>query len=358
MKGLEIYVKSSALGESGIHWRKVSPPKQCKETPDILQKLIIPKKTGGLGTINYLVNETKLSCVLVRCDGKFLLEVTGIESPERSNRLGRRVLNSVVWVVDENRDNERILRKLAARALMSFWGKYPEFINTISSAVEFDGLEGFKGNFEVINKLAAPEDEKFKLLESEIEKSESDNQEAIWEAQQRHINSDAQIETLAKQLANSPLPAGKDLVVLAEMLTEGDILYKGIVWKDPESNEVLTSPSRSESEDMPTVELSQSSLSGSRFESLQHPKKKKLILLGLASVLIVTMSSVVWVLSQRQETSQKIPIPQILITPQPEISIPQIVITPQPKTKPSAPTQPNRQTKPQLPPHQQPQKTP
>ncbi|MEW6494694.1 MAG: hypothetical protein AB1589_19585 [Cyanobacteriota bacterium] len=345
LEGLEIYVKSSALGESGIHWRKVSDPQQCEEIPDILRKRIIPKKTGGLGTINYLVNETKLSCVLVRYDEKLLLEVTGIESPERSDRLGRKVLNSVVWIVDNNPEKEPILRKLTARALMSFWGKYPDFINTISSAVKFDGLEGFKAGFDILKELAANGDEKLKLLGLEIEESESDNQEAIWEAQQRPINSDAQIESLAKQLATSPLPEGKDLVVIAEMLPEGGILYKGIVWPEPESNEVLTLSSIFKSEDVPSLELSQSSPSGSRTESPQPPKKKKLILLGLASVLIVTMSSVVWVLSQRQETPQKIPIPQILISPQPE-------------TQPSPPTQPNRQTKPQLPPHQQSQKTP
>lgn len=141
LEGIEVYIKSSALGESGIHWRKVSEPQQYEEIPDILRKRVIPKKTGGLGTVNYLVNETKLTCVLVRYDEKLLLEVTGIESLERSNRLGRRVLNSVVWVVDENDDSEKILRELAARALMSFWGRYPEFIKTISSAVEFDGLE-------------------------------------------------------------------------------------------------------------------------------------------------------------------------------------------------------------------------
>jgi hypothetical protein len=347
LEGLEIYVKSSALGESGIHWRKVSDHQQCEEIPDILKKRIIRKKTEGLGTINYLVNETKLSCVLVRCDKKLLLEVTGIESPERSDRLGRRVLNSVVWVVDESDDSEKILRELAARALMSFWGKYPEFIKSISSAVEFDGLEGFKADFEILKKLAA----------SEIESSKSDSHEAIWEAQQRRINSDAQIETLAKQLAASPLPEGKDLVVIAEMPTEGVILYKGIVWEETVSNEVLNSSPTSH-ELPPTPQPLPASASTPEAVSSTAEKKPKILAIAVASILLVGMSSVWWVLNQRQETSQKIPIPQILISPQSEIPIPQILITPQPETKPSLPTQPNRRTNPQLQPNQQLQKTP
>jgi hypothetical protein len=353
MNELEIYVKSSALGQSGIHWRKISTPQQYEEIPDILRKRIVDKKTGGLGTINYLVNETKLSCVLVRCDGKLLLEVTGIESPERSDRLGRKVLNSVVWVVDDKSDNEQILRELAARVLMSFWGKYPEFINIVSSAVEFDGLEGFKGDFESLKELAANGDKEIK----EIKSSKSNSQEAIWEAQQRRINSNDQIESLAKQLATSPLPEGKDLVVVAEMLAEGVILYKGIVWEKTVSNEML-SPSPISAQLPPTPQPLVDSASTPEAVSSTAEKKPKILAIAVASILLVAMSSVWWVLSQRQETSQKIPIPQILITPQPEISIPQILITPQPKTKPSAPTQPNRQTKPQLPPHQQPQKTP
>lgn len=358
MQELIVYVKSSALGRSGIHWRKVSEAKQFKEIPDILKDERFLGETGESSTINDLINETKLSLVLVRCDKKLLLEVTGIESPERSNRLGRKVLNSVVWIGDDNSHNERILRELAARALMSFWGKYPEFIKIISSAVEFDGLEGFKGDFKSLNKLAANGDEKLKVLGLEIEESESDKQEDIWEAKQ--IDSNAQIESLAKQLATCSLPEGKDLVVIAEMPKEGVILYKGIVWEGTENDEI---PIQSLIFDkcQSNSQLSKDSASTSEDQEQQPGKKKRtktIIFLGWASVLIVTMSSVVWVLSQRQETPQKIPIPQILITPQPEITIPQIPITPQPKTKPSAPTQPNRQTKPQLPPNQQLQKTP
>lgn len=358
MKGLEIYVKSSALGGSGIYWRKVSDSKQHEEIPSILEKRIIPKKTGGFGTINYLVNETKPSCILVRYNGLILLEITGIESPERSKLLGRRVLNSVVWVVDENPDDEQILRELAARALMSFWGKYPEFINTVNSAIEFDGLEGFKGNFEVIKELAANGDKKLKLLLSDREKFKSDNQEAIWEAKQKQINSDAQIDSFANQLATSPLPEGKDLVVVAEMLAEGVILYKGIVWEETVSNEVLNPSPRSD-ELPPTPQPFPASASTPVAPSSPAGKKKEIIRPVVAILLlIVGMSSVWWVLNQRQETSQKIPIPQILIIPQPEIPIPQLLITPQPQTKPSLPTQPNRRTKPQLQPNQQPRKTP
>jgi hypothetical protein len=345
MKGLEVYVKSSALGRTGIHWRKVSAPQQYKETPHILKDDRFLGDTGESSIINDLINETKLSLVLVRCDKKLLLEVTGIESPERSNRLGRKVLNSVVWIVDENDDSEKKLRELAARALLSFWGN-PELINKISTAVEFDGLEGFKAKFNILYDLAENGDKELKALESETEKNKSNNQEDIWEKQQRLIDDDddADIKSLTHQLVNSPLPEGKDLVVIAEMLKEGVILYRGIVWEETKSKEVETLPS------IPSEPASQSlppedSTPTLEARKLEVSKKKRVMVLILASLLLITILSTWWILSQRQEKPQNIPIPQILISPQSE-------------TEPSPPTRPNSQTEPQMTPNQEPQKTP
>lgn len=178
----------------------------------------------------------------------------------------------------------------------------------------------------------------------EIEESESNNQEDLWEAKQRHVNSDAQIESLAKQLATSPLPEGKDLVVIAEMLQEGGILYKGIVWPEPESHEAQSSSSIS-NEPASTSLPPEDSTTNLEDPKLGASKKKRVMVILLASLLLITILSIWWILSQRQEKPQNIPIPQILISPQSE-------------TEQSPTTQPNSQTEPQMTPNQEPQETP
>ena len=72
MKELEVYVRSYALGKTGMQWRKIENGESILGYPDLLELGIIPKKTEGLGTIEYVINYQKLSFVLMRHSQKNL----------------------------------------------------------------------------------------------------------------------------------------------------------------------------------------------------------------------------------------------------------------------------------------------
>ncbi|MFB2935287.1 hypothetical protein ACE1B6_08405 [Aerosakkonemataceae cyanobacterium BLCC-F154] len=322
MKNLEIYVKSSALGKTGIHWRNVSKPEQ-EEIPSLLLQRIIPKKTGGKGTVNYLVYEAQPSIMLMRYDSQILLEITGIESPERSEKMGRKVLNSVVLVGDDDQgENEKLLRMLAANALRNILGKDLLLSEIVARAIEFDGLEGFKvslNEFEefVENLGAAGSNQPDEKAEYKIENK-----------------SDDLIEKLADELQNNCLPQKWQswdgtsmengvLVVVTEHLEEGGILHKAGVWRGLASN--VKEPERLEE----SISQKPNSLQPQLDTSTQQPvlaQKKipaslKIILLIVTVVIVIMIVIQITKKPQPEEQPQRIPIPQTLISPQPPIPV-------------------------------------
>ena len=195
MKELEVYVRSYALGKTGIHWRKIENGESILGHPDILEQRIIPKETGGLGTIEYFIDYQKLFLVLMRYSQQLLFMVGGIESVKKqTNKFGStmetEVYNAVAWVVNPDESNsispknKLMLRHLAARTLLSFAGKDPEFINTINEAINFNGLEEFSVDFNIIHQLPENLDNKLKQLLLNLDKAELDNAEdaqQIWD---------------------------------------------------------------------------------------------------------------------------------------------------------------------------------
>jgi len=235
MKGLEIYVKSSALGNTGIHWRNISKAGQPREEPEILGRKITPKEHGGMGTIEYLVNDTKPSFLIVLYENKIFLEVTGIEaSQERSKRLGREVFDIIAWVADRNNDSEHMIRLLAVRTLLSLWKRDLEFLKTISSAVEFNGLDAFQVEVEKINKLSSTGQEILgQFLEEDKNQSLHDQSKIVW-LDSRIINSDEEADFLANQIKQSPLPKDNlPLVVIADARKDRNLYFKTIVCGKP-----------------------------------------------------------------------------------------------------------------------------
>ncbi|AFZ03418.1 hypothetical protein [Calothrix sp. PCC 6303] len=111
MNNFEIYVKTSALGKTGIHWRKIeSKEYQPIEKPSLIQRQVIKGNNNQVAIVNDLIDEVKPSLLLFRDQktNKLLLEVTGIESHQRSEKLGRKVLNTIVWITDNLPENEKV----------------------------------------------------------------------------------------------------------------------------------------------------------------------------------------------------------------------------------------------------------
>lgn len=236
MSSFKIYVKTSALGKTGIHWRKVeSEEYQPVEVPSLIKCQVISDENGQVVIVNDLIDEVKPSLIILRDnkEKKLLLEVTGIESPNRSNKLGRKVLNSVVWIADDLEDNEEVLRKIAYSAISSILNTDLSFCKMIEESIDFFEVEEFRVNLNKINKFTQQGERIFSSDNSHIESY-----------QEYYIGnrSNSSLEKLAEEIQNHSLPKywtswdGQTktdgvLVVVTENLENRNILHKAGVWR-------------------------------------------------------------------------------------------------------------------------------
>jgi hypothetical protein len=308
MKELEVYVRSYTLGKTGMQWCKIENGESILGYPQILEPRIIPKQTGGLGTIEYLINYQNFSLVLMRYSQQLLFMVAGIEAlEERSNQLGRTIYNAVAWVVnpDESNsispENELMLRHLAARALLSFVGKDPEFINTINEAINFKGLEEFEVNLDKINQLTENSADKLKQLLSNLDEAEADQQ--IWYKKVEKIGNEQEIISLAEKIIKTGLPED-DLAILISKGDENAVSVSPIdinpeipkvnpIQKDPDSTPIT------KNENPPSQE-----------GSVTTKKSKKIKILLMSLILLIMTVLVVVLLNQNQPQPQPQPQPQ------------------------------------------------
>ncbi|MBF2063183.1 MAG: hypothetical protein IGS39_01930 [Calothrix sp. C42_A2020_038] len=136
---MEIYVKSRGL-QRDYYWVAKTTNQSIEETKDIS----IEATTLIQKVIN-LVAENDFSIVLFRSrNDKLLLLVTGLKS-QRQDIQTRGIRNSIVWIGQNNDDDELELRNLAALALKN------QLEPIIDEAVNND-LGEFKVNWETIEK--------------------------------------------------------------------------------------------------------------------------------------------------------------------------------------------------------------
>ncbi|CAD5950372.1 hypothetical protein [Planktothrix agardhii] len=317
MKELEVYVISSALGKTGIHWRKVESSQSVLGYPDMLEKRLVKKKNGDLGTIEYRINYQKLSFVIMRHSQQLLFLVAGIEAlEERSNQLGSTIYNAVAWVAnpDESNsispENELMLRHLAARALLSFVGKDkdPEFINTINEAINFKGLEEFEVNLNKINQLTENSADKLEQLLPNLDKAEGDQQ--IWYKKVEKTSNEQEIISLAEKIINTGLPED-DLAILISKVDEKNAVsvlsidLKPEISTDNQVQKVTTS--------LENIVENQEVV-----KNTPGKERKQILLLMvlIVSLLMIILFSLKTMENQK-EKPEKIPIPQTLINPWP-----------------------------------------
>ncbi|MCB8777191.1 hypothetical protein L2E71_14625 [Planktothrix agardhii 1032] len=320
---LEVYVRSYALGKTGIQWRKIENGESILGYPHILEQTIIPKNTGGLGTIEYKINYQKLSFVLVRHSQQLLLLVAGIEAPEkRSNQLGSTIFNAVAWVAnpDESNsipsENELTLRHLAARALLSFVGKDPEFINTINEAIDFKGLEEFKVKGDEIDQLTKIPADKLEQLLLNLDKPEGDQQN--WYKKDEKIGNEQEIISLAEKIIKTELPKDGNLAILISKVDENTVSVSPIDIKtetstDNQDQEVTASPENI----FKNIEAVK--------DNVGKPKMKKqkflLLIILVITLVLMLLLSLKMMKNQKEEEPQKIKIPQTLVSPKPEYPV-------------------------------------
>lgn len=248
---IEIYVRSSPLGKVGIHWRKASEylqSSQRTETPDILMEEVVPDDDSKL-SVNSVINTVKPCLILAKYNGKVFLEVTGIDAtPDRSEKLGRRISEVVLWVGDVNPETEAKLRKLAYCALLGLWNPESDFRRDISSSIEFDGLNDYKVKAYVLKDMYERSEKYCEL--------EGDNPSSHNYLEPKEFKTDQEVRQLATQLRDASFDGMETAVVIAEIKqTESErwLNHRGNVAKQPEvtpvippivpvNNPVITSP--------------------------------------------------------------------------------------------------------------------
>ena len=321
MKELEVYVRSYTLGKTGMQWCKIENGESILGYPQILEPRIIPKQTGGLGTIEYLINYQNFSLVLMRYSQQLLFMVAGIEAlEERSNQLGRTIYNAVAWVVNPDESNsispknKLMLRHLAARTLLSFAGKDPEFINTINEAINFNGLEEFSVDFNIIHQLPENLDNKLKQLLLNLDKAELDNAEdaqQIWDKKDEILDNEQEIISLADKIIKTGLSKGDDLAILISKVDEKNAVsvlsidLKPEISTDNQVQKVTTS--------LENIVENQEVV-----KNTPGKERKQILLLMvlIVSLLMIILFSLKTMENQK-EKPEKIPIPQTLINPWP-----------------------------------------
>ena len=319
---VEIYVRSSPLGEVGIHWRNISKPEQPKEEPDVLKQRVIERSDGKQVTINSPINDTKPFLILARYQNKVLLELTGLDAAEaRSKRMGRRISEIVLWVGDDSPQTESQLRKLAACALLSFWSKESHFLSAIRSSIDFDGLNGFKVNTQQIEQLYAEANSHLDRLLSKVSPNVINTSESVWSTQQE-IDTESELYNLVNHISQTSLPETEQpVVVITEFKKQSDrqqIVYKGNVWVEKKRPASTPEPA-------PNPEPAPTPKPATIPESVPTPKpaaKIRLVILRIIlpilialAILLITQSPVL------TPTHSPIPIPTLTSTPKPNPSL-------------------------------------
>ncbi|MEC4850073.1 MAG: hypothetical protein SAJ12_03595, partial [Jaaginema sp. PMC 1079.18] len=152
MANYQIYIKSTTLDQTGIHWRKAEDNERC-EPPKLLLERCVPKEDGNMGTVNYMIDTNAPSLILVRHQNQLLIQVTGLYSEARSDQKGRKVFNTLVLQGEDNEDNEKLFCSLAISALDFISRHHNNLEQKIDESVQFDGKDKFKINVEKISSF-------------------------------------------------------------------------------------------------------------------------------------------------------------------------------------------------------------
>jgi len=322
MNNIETYVKTSALGKTGIHWRKIETKEhQPIEKPSLIQRQLIKGNNNQITIVNDLIDEVKPSLLLFRDkeDNKLLLEVTGIESPRRSDKLGRRVLNSIVWIADDLEENETIFRKIAYSSIQSFLKKDLTFSKMVEESIDFFELEEFRVDLDIINQF-------IQFIEQanyqQINTIESNQRYQI-----KRTSLDV-LEELAEEIVNTSLPkhwiawdgstkSHGVLVVVTENLEKRTILHNAGVWRGVALNveepikEIVQSPEKKKE---------QTPSQPSTLQEDSPPKKQTIRLIIFLLIVVITVALILVSLKlifqsqqiqQPQNQEQRILQPQI-----------------------------------------------
>jgi hypothetical protein len=313
LDNIDIYVKSTAIGITGIHWRHASEPDQPIGTPSIVQETVCHHKDGFPLMVNDLLDQTSPSLLVYRSNGKLLVEIAGIESVKTygsHNDSQLRSYDLLALIFDNNPENEKIVRKIAHDAIENILGKESKLFDMIKSFVSFYQKEEFRVDIEFIKTYLEELDKRVTITE--------DNQNI---KQKIEIKSDDQLRQLSKFILNNSLPnewefkkykyhqnneeeKHKVLLIVTDRLEQEDIFYNAGVWLGSASN-VKEPEVINEVQSVPQLQHNENITPHRWAEESKPPKKIKMIVavvLAILAMLIIGMVIVYpTVMMQNQE---------------------------------------------------------
>lgn len=216
---MQIYVNSRGESQDEDYcWLKITQDRQPSEIPFFLAKPI-QTEAGDQVRISDLIQSEAPSVVLARKNGNLILLVTGLDSSERRDFVGRKIRNSVAWLGGNS--DEPYLRGLAAKALREKdWLK-----DKVDKAVTFGGEYGFQVAFEEISELS----------EGKVGNNFVDSQDKVGKNSQtlRKVGKNSQVlrEKLALELEQYELPKEDGPLVVVTGIQEESALKNAGVWR-------------------------------------------------------------------------------------------------------------------------------
>jgi hypothetical protein len=186
---MKIFVESAGKSpEHDYNW--IDEQQKIIEKPNIIKSF--------LG----LLQQDSPSLLIGRKSNEFVLIVTGISSKRRDYQ-NRIIRISIVWIVEDNDDNEALIRNLASKILLLFTGEI-ELKQSIDACVNdeeensFQEENGFTVVFKSLKNLLEKEKEDSspsKLLEAD---DKDDKLEIKKELEKKSDETDESIKQLAK----------------------------------------------------------------------------------------------------------------------------------------------------------------
>ena len=150
---------------------------------------------------------------------KLILLITAIEPSDRRDFIDRQIRISIAWICEASDDNEKVLRRLAIRALEE--ENLKSLITEINQAVIFGGEEGFEVDYQAVLQLA----ESSKIQELLMDEPPDANNVKLG-----YVSPELKAE-LVNDLKKYRLPPRESpLVVVTDIQTE-DTLIEAQVWR-------------------------------------------------------------------------------------------------------------------------------
>ncbi|MEB3121213.1 MAG: hypothetical protein VKL41_08310, partial [Snowella sp.] len=229
-------------------------------------------------------------------------------------RMGRKVLNLIVWVGKDNDENEKVIRKIAYSAIQNFLGNDSALSDMIQESIDFYEREEFRCDLTKVNDYVNKLDD--------FDSAQNPNFEQLID-----IKSDDYLTRLAEDIKKYSLPkqwkasngAAREegvLVVVTEQLDQKDIFYQAEVWRGFASNVEKPSAIEVPKEviiSLPSIKTLQSEEKKTTIQAQSQHKNRRLIYLMIIMVifiLIVIMAFQTMRPKMLKPSPQKTPISQ------------------------------------------------